>query len=135
MVTESVSLKLPPVPVLPLSSVRMVILPPKAVPATVALLFKLAVGLKIKPFNAALILATVPVIRIVSSSVPSLTAVEGEPLIVVLKVKPAVWLKVSVPFCAHIVTVISPGAASTSLIWMALPLAIEKVSGVSSGVV
>ena len=110
--TESVSLKFGP-PLLPLSSVRMVIFPPKAAPATVALLFKLAVGLKTKPFSAALMSAIVPVMRMVSSSVPSLTAVE---FVVVLKVKPVVWLSVSVPFSAQMVTVIMPVPASTSLI-------------------
>ena len=64
IVTTSVSLKAPPVPVLPKSSV---------VTVTVAVPLKDVVGVKVDPSKAVLISAIVPVNVIVVSSVPSPT--------------------------------------------------------------
>ena len=113
IMTESVSAKR----ITPSSSVRMLILPtPVPVPAILAKLLVLAVGVNLRPFNAALMFATVPVMRMVASFVPVLTAVSGAPVpelfVVTLNVKPAVLANVSKPFSAQMVTVSMPPLGS-----------------------
>ncbi len=85
MFTVSVSLKAPPDPVLPKSLVTIWIL---AAP------LKLAVGVKLMPLSAALMLLIVPVITIVEFAVP----------LPVVKLSPVVPLKVIAPLAAVKVT-------------------------------
>jgi hypothetical protein len=95
MLTESLSFFAPPAPVLPWSSVVSV---KSAAP------LKLAVGVKLRPFNAALTSASVPVKTMLASAVPSPVAKASPPL-------PA---SVSVPLVTLKETCAKPLAASTS---------------------
>ena len=97
MATLSVSVKVPPLPVLPRSLVTI---------CRFAAPLKLSVGAKLRPSKAALMLAIVPVKVIVESDVPSPA----------LKVRPVVPFRVTAPLVAVKVTCTELEPASTSLI-------------------
>ena len=116
IVTVSVSLRVPPLPVLPRSLVTILRL---AAPV------KLVVGLKLRPARAALMLPMVPVNIIVASAVPSPA----------LKVRPAMPDSVVTPLVLTSWTCTEFVAASRSLIEMRLLFADENTSATFLAVV
>ena len=110
MATVSVSVSVPPVPVLPRSLDTI---------WSVAAPVKLVVGMKFIPASRRLMFAIVPVKVIVASVVPSPTE----------NVRPVRTGRVIVPFVAVSWTWTVAPPASTSLIEMRLPLPLENVSG------
>ncbi len=113
MVTESVSERAPPEPVLPRS---LVVISKPAVP------LKLADDVNDRPLSAALILAIVPVKVIAASAVPSPTE----------KVNPPIPARLKVPLVPVRVTCTWFAPASTSVIEIRLPLPLENTSATSS---
>ena len=115
IVIVSLSVKVPPVPVLPWSLVTIWRL---AVPE------KAAVGLKLSPASAVLTAAIVPVNVIVASAVPSPT----------VKVRPVTVERVVAPLVLTSWACTAAAAASTSLIEIRLPLPVENTLAVFGGV-
>ena len=116
MATVSLSVRVPPVPVLPWSLVTI---------CRLAAPVKLVVGLKLSPDSAVLTSANVPVNVIVASAVPSPTE----------NVSPVKVDSVVAPLVLTSWTCIVPPAASTSVMEIRLPLPVENTLAVFMDVV